>query len=73
MVRPSNLELCQVTASGMILRDRTHSTLFIAAIAASEAESSEKRTNPKPRLRPVSLSLTTICVRVSEWASAGSF
>jgi hypothetical protein len=44
------------------IKDRassTHSTLFMAAIAASASVSEEKRTNPKPRLRPVSRSLTT--------------
>lgn len=39
----------------------TYSTLFIEAMAASAAASSAKRTKPKPRLRPVSRSLTTIC------------
>jgi len=35
----------------------------MAAMAASAAGSSMKRTKPKPRLRPVSRSLTTICAR----------
>lgn len=33
--------------------------LFMAAMAASASASWVKRTNPKPRLRPVSRSLTT--------------
>jgi hypothetical protein len=40
---------------------KTYSTLFMAAIAASASESWAKRTKPKPRLRPVSRSLTTTC------------
>ena len=40
----------------------TNSTLFIAEMAESAADSSAKRTNPKPRLRPVSRSFTTICL-----------
>lgn len=35
-------------------------SLFMFAMAASASESWEKRTKPKPRLRPVSRSLTTI-------------
>lgn len=37
----------------------THSISFMALIAASASSSFEKRTKPKPRLRPVSRSLTT--------------
>lgn len=39
----------------------THSISFMALIAASASSSLEKRTKPKPRLRPVSRSLTTTC------------
>lgn len=49
----------------MCMYDATHSTLFIAAIADSASCSLEKRTNPKPRLRPVSRSLTTTFAHVS--------
>lgn len=41
--------------------DCAYSTLFMFAIAASASVSWAKRTKPKPRLRPVSRSLTTIC------------
>ena len=37
----------------------THSISFMPLIAASASSSFEKRTKPKPRLRPVSRSLTT--------------
>jgi hypothetical protein len=54
-----------------------YSTLFIEAIAASASESWEKRTKPKPRLRPVSRSLTTVCFeseRISwQWGSRATY
>jgi hypothetical protein len=37
----------------------TYSTLFMFCMAASASESWANLTNPKPRLRPVSRSLTT--------------
>lgn len=47
------------------MQKATHSTLFIAAMAASASASDANRTKPKPRLRPVSRSLTTTCCCVS--------
>jgi hypothetical protein len=40
---------------------KTHSTSFMPLMAALASSSFEKRTKPKPRLRPVSRSLTTTC------------
>lgn len=40
-----------------------YSTPFMDAMAASASDSDEKRTNPKPRLRPVSRSLTTVWLK----------
>ena len=53
-------------SAAMHLADKgTDSVLFIFASASSASALDEKRTNPKPRLRFVSRSLTTTCGRVS--------
>lgn len=53
-------------ASGVKVQvERTDSTLFMFCIAASASASVEKRTKPKPLLRPVSRSFTTTCGHVS--------
>lgn len=59
MVRPSNLSKLVSGEVGVNSEAATYSTLFMAAMAASAPASSAKRTKPKPRLRPVSRSLTT--------------
>lgn len=49
-----------------VLAGVAYSTLFIAAMAFCASASWVYRTKPKPRLRPVSRSLTTTCLLVSD-------
>lgn len=59
MVLECELQSRRIASGKHVQVGSTDSTLFMFCIAVSASASVEKRTKPKPLLRPVSRSLTT--------------